>query len=377
MTLKPLEEVFDEANFSDLKLFNRLISINSPSDYDNTSSESSTQPSPSYWAGKRILVTGSEGMVGSTIIDKLIALKAEVHGTVKRHANTSMPNIQHNIDSGNLKVHDVNLCDYGRTSELIKQINPEAIFHQAAESFVPTSLNQPSYVVENNCVSTTNILEAATKHGKSLKGLQLACSSEQYGFVKDREELPIVESAQLRPTSVYAATKVFTEYIAASYHYMYKTPTIITRSFNQEGPRRGSQFFTARIAQQIADIKAGRSDKLVMGNPNAVRDLTHIHDSSTAQILSIEHCDHGTPYNICSGRGITTGDYAKLSLKLANLNCPIFVDTDLLRAYERKEALFDGFIGSNRKFKDKTGWHPTKTVKDIILDSISYREGCK
>ena len=89
---------------------------------------------------------------------------------------------------------------YNRVASLIKEIGPEFIFHQASESFVPTSITQPSHVVENNCVSTVNLLEAATKEDKGIKGIQLACSSEQYGFVKDINELPVKETNELRPT---------------------------------------------------------------------------------------------------------------------------------------------------------------------------------
>jgi GDP-4-dehydro-6-deoxy-D-mannose reductase len=221
-------------------------------------------------------------------------------------------------------------------------------------------------------VSTTNLLEAATKEDKSIKGIQLACSSEQYGFVKDISELPVKETNELRPTSTYAATKVFTEFIGKSFFYSYGTPTVITRTFNQEGPRRGPQFFTARIGTQVKDVLSGKSDNIVMGNPNSVRDFTHIHDSVRAQILAVERCERGQAYNICSGKGITTGDYAKLATKVWNIKVPILVDKKLLRPYERDEALFDGFIGDNQKFSEKTGWKPTQSVVDIIKDGVRF-----
>ena len=328
--------------------------------------------SSSYWQDKRILITGSDGMVGSTMADILIKLGAHVHGTVKRHAINTHPNIQHNLDSGKMKIFEADLCDYGRTSEIIKEIEPHAIFHQAAESFVPTSIQQPASVVENNCVSTTNILEAATKHDKSLEGVQLACSSEQYGLVKAEDELPITELRELRPTSTYAVTKVFTEYIGKAYYHMYRTPTFMTRSFNQEGPRRGPQFFTARVAKQVSDILLGKGSRIVMGNPNSVRDFTHVHDSAAAQIMAIEKCSLGEVYNICSGIGISTGDYVQLALRIYGLfDTPIFIDSSLLRNYERGAGLFDGFIGSNEKFRTATGWKPSKTIIDIITDGVT------
>jgi len=361
-----------EAVYKPMK-FERLLSAGNLHDIESIYRyiDEGVAPSKAYWVDKRVLVTGLDGMVGSTIADQLISLGAHVSGTVKRHAVHHRPNIQHNLDSGSLKAYEADLCDYGRTQDIIRQVEPHAIFHQAAESFVPSSLEQPGSVVNNNCVSTVNVLEAATKYDKSLEGIQLACSSEEYGFVKSLDELPISEDRELRPTSTYAVTKVFTEYIGKSYWYMYRTPTLMTRCFNQEGPRRGPQFFTARIARQVSDCISGKADKIVMGNPNAVRDFTHVHDSAAAQILAIEKGVRGDVYNVCSGIGMTTGYYAKLALMVYGLDVPVYIDKSLLRSYERGDNLFDGFIGSNKKFIDQTGWHPKKTVVDIIRDGVA------
>lgn len=367
------DSVYDSSRYDGLKKNGHLVDIAHLDEYEKEIHQNqSTEIDKGFWKEKRVFVTGSAGMVGSTIIDILLDAGAEVHGTIKRHASAYHPNIQARIDSGELKSVDVDLRDYGRMIALMREIEPHAIFHQAAESFVPTSLSQPSHVVENNCVSTINVLEAATKEDKSLEGLQVACTSEQYGFIKTMDELPVKETNELRPTSTYAVTKVFTDYIARSYFYMYKTPTVITRTFNQEGPRRGPQFFTARVAQQIVNVLNKKANRIVMGNPNPVRDFTHIHDSAKAQILAVEKCNRGEVYNICSGKGITIGDYMKLALKTFDLDLPIVIDKALLRPYERGEALVDGFIGDNSKFVEKTGWKPKKTIMEIIHDGVEY-----
>lgn len=374
MGIVPFDNVFSDEKVRELKSDGHFIDLNNISEYEaSLKKNKSISPSQKYWEGKRVFITGIAGMVGSTIADILIDIGADVYGAERRHTISYRPNIQHQLESGKLKLFEVDLKDYGRVASIMKEIEPHAIFHQASESFVPTSMTQPSHVVENNCVSTVNVLEAATKEDKSLNGIQLACSSEQYGLIKSVKELPVKETNELRPTSTYASTKVFTEFIGKSYHFTYKTPTIITRCFNQEGPRRGPQFFTARIAMQIRDILAGKKDQLVMGNPNSVRDFTHIHDSANAQILAIEKCNHGEAYNVCSGRGIQTGDYARLALKLFGLEkIPLMIDESLLRSYERGEALFDGFIGDYSKFSQKTGWVPTKSVTEIIKDGVAF-----
>lgn len=372
----PFENSFDAEKFRELVARGFLIDTENMGEYEKSiKANQSARPSETYWEGKRVLVTGASGMVGSTMIDSLIALGAEVYGTIKRHAVAQHPNIEHNIETGKLRTFEADLRDYGRIASIIKEVDPHAISHQAAESFVPTSIQQPGHVVENNCVSTVNLLEAVAKEGKSLEGIQVACSSEQYGFIRNIEELPVREENELRPTSTYAATKVFTEYVAKSYFYTYHTPTVITRTFNQEGPRRGPQFFTSRVATQIGKILEGKADKLVLGNPNSVRDFTHIHDSAAAQLLAIEKCDRGKAYNVCSGKGITTGHYAMLALRTFGLDgrVPLLIDKNLLRPYEKGDALFDGFIGSYAKLTEKTGWRPTKTVVDIIKDGTKHQ----
>jgi GDP-4-dehydro-6-deoxy-D-mannose reductase len=377
MTHINMDDIYEAGRFARFQRKGQLLDISKYDAYHTeVISRKSARPSTKYWTGKRVLITGTDGMVGSTIADQLIAVGAIIHGTVKRHSVTHHPNIQRNIDAGLFTVHEGDLCDYNRTANIIKSVEPHAIFHQAAESFVPTSLEQPSFVVENNCVSTTNVLEAATKLDKSIEGIQVACSSEQYGFVSKGDVFPIKETNELRPTSTYAVTKVCTEYLAKAYYHMYKTPTVITRSFNQEGPRRSPHFFTSRIAMQIVDIINSKSDSVVMGNPNAVRDFTHIHDSARAQILAVEKCNRGEAYNICSGIGITTGDYARLAIRLSGIgqHHKLMVNKSLIRPYERGETLFDGFVGNNSKFCDKTGWKPVRSIGHIITDSVDYFE---
>jgi len=333
-----------------------------------------SEVSKKYWEGKRVIITGISGMVGSTITDYLVDAGATVYGIVRRHAISYHPYIQKYMNEGKLKTFEADLRDYNMVSNLINEIQPHAIFHQAAESFVPTSIDQPAHVTENNCVSTVNILESTRRYAKEIEGVQLACSSEQYGFIKDMTEVPVKETHELRPTSTYAATKVFTDYIGRSYYFMYTVPTVITRTFNQEGPRRGLQFFTSVVASQVVECIKGKKSELIIGNPNSVRDMTHVHESAMAQIIAVEKCDRGEPYNICSGVGIRMGDYAKLALRVNNLDkkVKLMTDSSRIRPYERDMALFDGFIGDNSKFSEKTGWKPTKSIVNIIKDGVEF-----
>ncbi len=363
-----------DPKFQDLQQRGLLIDIENLAAYERSFAGEPASLDASAWKGRRVLITGAGGMVGSTIADLLVPLGAEVTAVIRRHATGERRNLQHHLDGARprVRIAEADLRDSHGVTSLLAEAQPHVIFHQASESFVPTSIAQPAHVTENNCVSTVNVLEASRKVD-CCEAIQLACSSEQLGFVASPEELPIRETAELRPTSTYAATKVFTEHIGRAYYYMYGTPTVLTRTFNQEGPRRPPQFFTGGVANQVAMIQKGKSDRLVIGNPDSVRDFTHITDSSVAQVLATEKCQRAEPYHICSGWGIRIGDYARLALRVGGLEgkARIFIDRSRLRPYERKKFI-DGFIGDNTKFRTATGWRPTRTVLDIIRDGVAY-----
>ena len=209
------------------------------------------------------------------------------------------------------------------------------------------------------------IFEAARKSDQELESIQVACSSEQYGLV-DPSEVPISEELKknpFRPRSVYGITKVSSEQIAWLYHNSYGVPSIITRGFNHEGPRRGIQFVTSVVHRQITEILRGKSDKIIVGNPNAIRDFTHVN----AYILVSESKKYGEPYNVCSGKGITIADYVKLAKNTFDLNVPVYVDLDRLRPSE-----VPLLIGRNDKIVNEIGWSPTRTILDIIREGVQY-----
>ncbi len=362
-----------EEKFAELKRRKLLIDIDNMENYLSEFPKKSANHDPSFWEGKRVIVTGASGTVGSSIIRYLVKLNANICGVVRTHSVLMHKNIQKFIEANKIKTYEADLKDSNRVSNLIKDFQPHVIFHQAAESSPPTSVDQPAYVTENNCLSTVNVLEAVSKYAKEIEAVQLACSSEQYGFVKNVEELPVKETNELRPTSPYAATKVFTEYIGKSYYFMYKLPVKITRTFNQEGLHRPRHFFTGNVSSQIAECLKGTNNKIVIGNPNSVRDMTHILDSSVEQVLAVEKCNNGEAYNICSGNGIITGDFVKLAARTFGLsNIKIYVDDKRLRPYEKNEVLFDGFVGDNKKFIEKTKWHPERSIIDIIKDGVNF-----
>jgi len=324
-------------------------------------------PNENYWKEKRVLITGISGFAGSHLAEQLLDLGCEVHGTIRRHAVPMHENIEHL--RGKIYLHEADITSAERIFRIFEEIEPNAVFHLAAESFIPTSFREPARVAHNNIIGTVKLFEAARRYNNELDSIQVACSSEQYGLV-DPNEVPVTEDIKknpFRPRSVYGITKCATEQLAWLYHNSYDLPSIITRGFNHEGPRRGIQFVTSVIHRQIAEILNGLRDNIIIGNPNAIRDFTHVKDTVNAYILVSESKKYGEPFNVCSGKGIIIGDYAKLAKSVFDINLKVYVDPNRLRPSE-----VPLLIGRNDKIVKETGWRPVRSIIDIIKEGVEY-----
>ena len=327
----------------------------------------SALPDNNYWKSKKVLITGISGFAGSHLAEQLLDLGCEVHGTIRRHAVPMHENIEHL--RGRIILHEADITSAERILAIFEEIKPNAVFHLAAESFVPTSFREPVRVSHNNIIGTLKIYEAAKRFNQGLESIQVACSSEQYGLV-DPNEVPVTEDIKknpFRPRSVYGITKCATEQIAWLYHNSYGVPSIITRGFNHEGPRRGIQFVTSVIHRQIVEILEIKRDKIIIGNPNAIRDFTHVKDTVNAYILLSEKKKFGEPFNVCSGMGITIADYVKLAKTIYNLDTDVFIDSKRMRPSE-----VPLLIGKNEKIYNETGCRPVRSVVDIIKEGVKY-----
>ena len=327
----------------------------------------SALPDENYWREKRVLITGISGFAGSHLAEQLLDLGCEVHGTIRRHAVPMHENIEHL--RGKIYLYEADITSAERILGIFEKIRPNAVFHLAAESFVPTSFREPVRVSHNNIIGTIKIFEAARRFDDGLESVHVACSSEQYGLV-DPNEVPVVEDLKknpFRPRSIYGISKVATEQIAWLYHNSYSVPSIITRGFNHEGPRRGIQFVTSVIHRQIVEIMNNKRKKIIIGNPNAIRDFTHVKDTVNAYILVSEKKKYAEPFNVCSGKGITIADYVKLAKEVFNIKVDVFVDPKRMRPSE-----VPLLIGRNEKIVKALGWRPVRSILDIIKEGVEY-----
>lgn len=312
----------------------------------------------------RVLITGITGFAGSHLAEFLLAEhpEAQVFGTHRWRSR--MENVEH-LDGG-VELLEADLRDYSSIHQALERSRPDAVFHLAAQSFVPSSWTAPAETITTNVQGQVNLFEAI----RSLKldpTVQIACSSEQYGLVLP-DEVPIKETNPLRPLSPYAVSKVAQDFLGYQYFQSYGLKVIRTRGFNHTGPRRGQPFVTSNFCRQVAAIEAGLQPPVIkVGNLDAIRDFTDVRDMVRAYWLAVEKGRPGEVYNIASGHGISIRDLLQKIIDLARVEVRIEVDPERLRPSD-----VEVLIGDSSKFRADTGWEPRIPFDQTVRDLLDY-----
>ena len=202
----------------------------------------------------RLLITGITGFVGSHMAEYALAQGAEVIGSTRWRSRTE--NIEHL--SGKIQLVECDLRDTSSVRRLLAASRATHIIHLAAQSFVGTSWHTPAETLSTNTTGQLNLLEGIRELTVPPRFLVIG-TSEEYGLVHP-DEIPIVETSQLRPLSPYAVSKVAQDLMGFQYFMSYGLPIIRSRAFNHEGPRRGDVFATSNFAKQVAEIEAGSAE---------------------------------------------------------------------------------------------------------------------
>lgn len=311
---------------------------------------------------KKALITGITGFAGSHLAELLLKEGYEVYGTTRPRSKTD--NIDH-IKS-KLNLHDADLLDSHSLYSIVSDIRPDFIFHLAAQSFVQSSWASPANTMEINAVGSVHLFEAL-RRAKVDCIVQIAGSSEEYGLVLPNE-IPVRETNPLRPLSPYAVSKVAMDYLGYQYHQSYGMKIVRTRGFNHTGPRRGEVFVTSNFAKQIAEIEKGKKEPIIeVGNLDAQRDWTDVRDMVRAYQLSVQKCEYGEVYNICSEKAVKISDMLDLLLSFSRVKPKIVKYPSRMRPSDVPVLL-----GDCLKFKKATGWKPQIPFKKTMEDLLNY-----
>lgn len=314
----------------------------------------------------KVLITGITGFVGSHLAEYILKLgNAEVHGVERYRSKTD--NIDHIKDK--IFLHECDIKDAYSVRSLIENIKPDMIFHLAGQSFVPTSWHAPTETLTTNIIGQLNIFEAVRHIGIN-PFTQIACSSEEYGLVHEKD-LPINEDAPLRPLSPYAVSKVGQDLLGYQYFMSYKLNIIRTRAFNHTGPRRGEPFVSSNFAKQIAQIEAGMQEPVIyVGNLDAKRDFTDVRDVVRAYWLVLEKGKPGEVYNISSGKAYSIKEILDILLSMTDKKISVKKDEKRIRPSD-----VPVLVGDSTKFRKLTGWKPEIPFENTLKDLLNYWRG--
>lgn len=293
------------------------------------------------WKNKNVLITGIGGFAGSYLAKELLNKESNVYGLVRRRSDgTIAKNILDRGIDGEVNLIEGDLIDVTSLADAIDHSEPDYIFHLAAQSFVERSFDNSQETQNINCMGTANLLETVRVKDMDSK-IVFAGSSEEYGLVlssqeqyekakkdygtifpepEDIPEVPIKETNPLRPMSPYAVSKVYGDYLMRNYYHSYGVDTVVSRAFNHEGAGRGIMFVTSVVTNQIMKLKFGESDRIVIGNLNALRDWSHVKDIVNGYILLAEKGQGGEVYNQGSMRTNSVLSYILLGLEEAGWN---------------------------------------------------------
>jgi GDP-4-dehydro-6-deoxy-D-mannose reductase len=311
----------------------------------------------------RVFITGITGPVGSALAEYLLTIpELEVHA-FKRWRSDTRP-IEKLI--GRVVFHEGDVEDAFSVDRAIARVEPERVFHLAAQSYPSESWDAPITTFRVNVEGTINVLEAVRRRCPSAR-VHVAGTSAQYGWVEPHET-PIPESHRMRPASPYGVSKVAAELTALQYHESYGLHAVVTRSFNHVGPYQGDRCSIQTFCQQMAAIEAGQADPFIhVGNLEPRRDFSHTADVARALWLLLERGEPGEVYNLCSGTATRIGDIVELVRREGTVPAEVVVDS--LRLRPTDEPIL---VGDNSKLMAATGWRPLMGIEEIVAQIMSY-----
>lgn len=219
------------------------------------------------------LITGITGQDGSYLTELLLEKGYEVHGIIRRHSTPCTDRIQHLLDDSSMKtrlfIHYGDLTDSSCMSRILAEVKPTEVYNLAAQSHVGISFEVPEYTAEATGVGSIKLLEAIHQSGLGCKYYQ-ASTSELFGGIP--ETAPQSEKTPFYPKSPYGAAKLYAYWVTVNYRESYDMFACNGILFNHESPRRGENFVTRKITLAVANILAGKQEKLSLGNMDAKRD---------------------------------------------------------------------------------------------------------
>ena len=291
---------------------------------------------------KRLLVTGKDGFVGSTLT-RMLAIEPAL-------ADWSAAPLAPDFD----------ILDEGASDRIVRDSKPDAVLHLAAQSSVALAFRDPAATLRINLVGTLNLLRALKQSGFS-GPLVFVSSGDVYGIVPEAA-LPISESRLPEPRNPYAVSKIAAEVLCYQWAVTEGMRIVIARPFNHIGPGQSEHFAIPVFARQIAEIRKGlRAPVVEVGDIDVTRDFTDVRDIVHAYFALIERGSSGERYNVCSGVERTVRSLVETLIELAGVEVEIRRDPALMRPAEQRRA-----VGDASKLYAATGWRAQTPIRESL-----------
>ena len=302
------------------------------------------------------LITGVTGQDGSYLAEFLLAKGYQVIGMVRRSSTENFTRIEHIQDD--ITIVSGDLLDQGSLMSLLREYHPTEVYNLAAQSFVPTSWQQPVFTGEVTALGVTRMLEAIRAVDPTIRFYQ-ASSSEMFGKV---QQVPQTERTPFYPRSPYGVAKVYGHWITVNYRESFKLFACSGILFNHESPRRGLEFVTRKVTHAVAKIKLGMADHVSLGKLDSQRDWGYAGDYVRAMWLMLQQ-DGPDDYVVGTGETHSVQELCEVAFGHAGLDWHGFVRRD---ARFMRPAEVDLLISDPSKAKAKLGWVPEVSFRQLI-----------
>ncbi len=311
---------------------------------------------------KRALITGITGQDGSYLAELLLFKGYEVHGLIRRASTFNTSRIDHiyqdtHEPGARLHLHYGDLSNSEQLTNLVYNLQPQEVYHLGAQSHVRVSFDMPEFTGDITGLGATRVLDAVRRSGISARYYQ-ASSSEMFGSAPP----PQKEDTPFRPRSPYAVAKVYAYWMAVNYRDGYGMFCSNGILFNHESPRRGETFLPRKVSRGVARIKAGRQDKLYLGNLDASRDWGYAPEYVEAMWLMLQR-EKGGDFVVGTGDSHTVREFVEGAFSYAGLDYRDHVEAD--ERYLRPTEV-NALRADSTRARNELGWETKVSFSDLI-----------
>jgi len=311
---------------------------------------------------KTVLITGITGQDGSYLAELLLEKGYKVYGMVRRSSTETFERIEHLM--GKIEIIQADLLDQLSLINALKRVKPQELYNLAAQSFVPTSFDQPVLTGEFTALGVTRLLEAIKLTNRRIRFYQ-ASSSEMFGLVPHS---PQTLKTPFHPRSPYGVAKVYGHWITINYRESYNIFAVSGILFNHESPRRGKEFVTRKISYGVAQIKLGLKSSLELGNLKARRDWGFAGDYVKAMWLMLQQ-DKPRDFVIATGQTFSVQDFVENAFHCVGLDWKKYVK---ISPNFYRPAEVHTLCGDYSLARQKLKWKPTVDFKGLIRMMVEH-----